>query len=80
MKKNNYYYYINGKEKVNMEIPDCYDPVCQAEWRAEPRNYLTCEFCGEAVYAEYFEIDGEILCEGCTRFRYMKNLEDEIYV
>lgn len=63
-----------------MEIPDCYDPANQAERRAEPLNYLVCEHCEGQIFAAYFDVYGEVLCEKCVRLKFGKNLEDEIYV
>lgn len=33
--------------------------------------------CGKLIQDEfYFEIDGEVLCEGCMKDRYMRRTED----
>ena len=33
--------------------------------------------CGKLIQDEfYFEIDGEVLCEGCMQDRYMRRTED----
>lgn len=65
-----------------MNIPDCYDPIYQAEAReAEAEeNALHCVDCGEPLYEEYWEICGDILCEECARRMYRKFVEDLNYV
>lgn len=54
-----------------MEIPDCYDPIYQAETReAEAdRNALHCEDCGKVLFGDspVFNWDGDRLCEDCCR-------------
>lgn len=61
-----------------MEIPDCYDPVYQAERReAEADNSaLHCEKCGRTIQDEYWDICGDLLCEKCAAMMYRKNVED----
>lgn len=36
-----------------------------------------CEYCDVPIYEgeEYFEIDGDILCEDCVRFLYSKTAQ-----
>lgn len=61
-----------------MDIPDCYDPIYQAERLAAEEPALHCENCGEPIYDEYWEICGALLCEKCAARLYRKNAEDLI--
>lgn len=46
----------------------------QAEYEA---RLPVCEKCGETINDdEFFEINGEILCEECMRDRYARRTED----
>lgn len=39
-----------------------------------------CEKCHERIQDEdYYDVDGEILCEGCMKRKYRKFTEDLIY-
>lgn len=64
-----------------MEIPDCYDPIRQAERLAEEadKNALHCEDCGNPIYDECWGICGDLLCERCAARKYRRNVEDLIY-
>lgn len=62
-----------------MEIPDCYDPIRQAERReAEAEeNALHCENCKSPINDDYYwDICGDLLCERCAARMYRKNIED----
>lgn len=63
-----------------MEIPDCYDPIYQAERLAEEadKNELHCEECTRALTDDVWEIEGRLLCEKCAARLYRKNVEDLI--
>ena len=40
----------------------------------------TCEKCKESIQDEdYYDVDGEILCEACMKRKYRKFTEDFIY-
>ena len=40
----------------------------------------TCEKCNESIQDEdYYDVDGEILCEACMKRKYRKFTEDLIY-
>ena len=39
-----------------------------------------CEKCHERIQDEdYYDVDGEILCEGCMKRKYRRKTEDLIY-
>lgn len=65
-----------------MKIPDCYDPIYQAERReAEAdKNALYCEDCHREIYDEVWDIEGQLLCDRCAARMYRKNVEDLIHV
>lgn len=50
-----------------MEIPDCYDPVYQAEQReAEAdKRAVRCDRCDEVISDDVYIVDDEKMCEGC---------------
>lgn len=50
-----------------MEIPDCYDPVYQAEQReAEAdKRAVRCDRCDEVISDDVYIVDGNNLCEDC---------------
>ena len=52
-----------------MDIPDCYDPVYQAERReAEAdKNSVRCEWCGDMISDDVFSWDGDNICESCCK-------------
>lgn len=60
-----------------MNIPDCYDPIYQAERRESEadRNVLICETCHDPIYDEYWEIGCELLCEYCAAKKYRKEVQ-----
>lgn len=65
-----------------MNIPDCYDPVYQAERREAEADEkaLHCENCGNAIQDDfYWDICGDLLCEKCAARMYRKNVEDLTY-
>lgn len=44
-----------------------------AEQEAQLERLPKCNDCGDAIQEEFiFEVDGEILCEGCMNKRYKK--------
>lgn len=61
-----------------MNIPDCYDPVYQAEQREREADEkrLHCEVCGKPITEEYWEIDAEILCRDCMDYYYKHSVEE----
>lgn len=61
-----------------MEIPNCYDPIYQAERReAEAdKNTLHCEECGRALTDDVWKIEGQHLCDKCAARMYRMNVED----
>lgn len=65
-----------------MEIPDCYDPIYQAERREAEADEkaLHCESCGRLIRFEYWEINDNVLCERCAEIQYRHNVEDLDYV
>lgn len=63
-------------EEEGMNIPDCYDPIYQAERLAAEEPALHCENCEEPIYAEYWDICGDLLCEKCAAMMYRRNVED----
>ena len=43
-------------------------------------NLPLCESCGERIQDEdYYDVDGEILCEECMKRKYRRKTEDLIY-
>lgn len=64
-----------------MNIPDCYDPIYQAERREAEAdsNALHCEDCHRAIYDEVWDIEGQLLCDRCAARMYRKNVEDIIF-
>lgn len=50
-----------------MDIPDCYDPVYQAEQlEAEAdKHAVHCYCCDEAISGDVYIVDGENICEDC---------------
>lgn len=50
-----------------MKIPDCYDPVRQAERReAEAdKHAVRCYCCDWAIFDDVYILDGNNLCEEC---------------
>lgn len=64
-----------------MEIPDCYDPVYQAERREQEADEaaLHCQSCGGLVRDEIWDICGDLLCDRCARRMYLRRVEDLIY-
>lgn len=63
-------------------IPDCYDPIYQAEQREREadENAYQCEECGAYCREEFWDILGEILCDSCAEARYKNRVEGIIYV
>lgn len=62
-----------------MNIPDCYDPIFQAERLAEEEPAMHCENCGEPIYDDYYwDICGDLLCEKCAARMYRRSIEDLI--
>lgn len=62
----------------SMRIPDCYDPVYQAERREydADNDALICENCMAPIRGEYYwDIAGEPLCERCAIRMYRRNVE-----
>lgn len=66
-------------EEEELNIPDCYDPIYQAERLATEEPALHCENCGKPIYDEYWDICGDLLCEDCAAMMYRKNVEDLTY-
>lgn len=65
-----------------MNIPDCYDPIYQAERREAEvdENALLCEECFHPITGDYaWDINNEILCERCAIRKYRKYVEDLNY-
>lgn len=61
-----------------MNIPDCYDPIYQAERREAEAdwNALHCDNCGAPIRGEYFwDISGDTLCERCAIGMYRRTVE-----
>lgn len=50
-----------------MEIPDCYDPVYQADRREEEADKYTirCELCDKVITEDVFIWEGMNICECC---------------
>lgn len=50
-----------------MDIPDCYDPVIQAEQReAEAdKHAVRCAWCCDAIVGDGYIWDGDCICEYC---------------
>lgn len=61
-----------------MNIPDCYDPIYQAERLAAEadKKALHCSFCKGQIWDSYWDIFGAILCEECAAQMYRRNVED----
>lgn len=65
-----------------MNIPNCYDPIYQAERREAEADEKTlhCENCRKPIYDDYYwDICGDLLCEKCAARMYRKNVEDLSY-
>jgi formylmethanofuran dehydrogenase subunit E len=45
------------------------------EQSAKEARLPHCEYCGEAIYETYFDINGEIMCEDCLRKNYEYDVE-----
>ena len=37
-----------------------------------------CDYCEEAIWEKYYEIDNKIVCEDCLEDLYAHNVEDEL--
>lgn len=53
-----------------MEIPDCYDPVTQAEarenaWAATLATLPRCCICEREILGRYYEYLAKSVCESC---------------
>lgn len=50
-----------------MDIPDCYDPVIQAERiaAAADKNAFRCDWCGDVIKDDAYFWDGDCICERC---------------
>lgn len=50
-----------------MDIPDCYDPVYQAERRETEadKHAVRCDFCDGGFSDDVYILDGNNLCEEC---------------
>lgn len=67
-----------------MRIPDNYDMYEHREIEQERRlaRLPICEGykCGKRIQDEdYYDVDGEILCEECMKRKYRRKTEDLIY-
>lgn len=59
------------------------DPVADferydAEMAREEARLPRCEYCGEAIYEKYYEINGKIVCEDCLNDLFAHYVEDEM--
>jgi formylmethanofuran dehydrogenase subunit E len=45
------------------------------ELAAKEARLPHCEYCGQAIYETYFDINGEIMCEDCLRKNYEYDVE-----
>lgn len=52
-----------------MRIPDCYDPIYQAEAREAARLTVHCCDCGKELTGDdpVFDWNGDLLCEDCCK-------------
>ena len=61
-------------------IPDYNDLVTRHE--RELAKYEArlphCEYCGEAIWEKYYEIDGKIVCEECLEDLYAHDVDTYI--
>lgn len=61
-----------------MLIPDCYDPVNQAERleAAADEGALVCESCGQFIRGDFWDIENACLCEKCAQWMYLRKVVD----
>lgn len=55
---------------------DLFERLDREQARREAR-LPHCEYCGEAIYEKYYEIDGKVICEDCLEDLYAHEVEME---
>lgn len=51
----------------------------EAEREAAISHYPKCDYCGERILDEFlFDLEGDIVCEGCMKEHFRKHTEDYI--